>query len=84
MKPWVLIAVFSQENRQLTKQEVIDIAKQLAAQLVELHGKGIVHCDLKPENIMVLPTKQIKVVDYGQAGEVSDKEHMAKQLGTYD
>jgi serine/threonine protein kinase len=78
-----LITVFSQERRQLKKEEVIDIAKQIAGGMVAVHEKGVVHCDLKPENIMVLPTKQIKIIDFGLAGEISDRQHMAKGGGSF-
>jgi serine/threonine protein kinase len=78
------MAVFSQARRQLKKEDVVDIAKQIAAAMVVIHGEGIVHCDLKTANIMVQPTKLIKIVGFGMAGEISDKQHMAKRGGTIE
>jgi tetratricopeptide (TPR) repeat protein len=40
-----------------------DIAEALAA----AHRRGVVHCDLKPGNIMVMPTGHPKIVDFGIA-----------------
>jgi len=47
-------------------QTVLLYASQIAAALVEAHGKGIVHRDLKPGNIMIGKTG-IKVLDFGLA-----------------
>src|SRR5207253_76651 len=41
----------------------IETAKALQA----LHRQGFVHCDLKPNNILLGPTGQVKVIDLGQA-----------------
>jgi eukaryotic-like serine/threonine-protein kinase len=47
--------------------EVIAYAIQIADALQEAHSKGIVHRDIKADNIMLNSKKQIKVMDFGLA-----------------
>ncbi len=43
------------------------LAQQLAAGLAEAHGKGILHRDLKAENVMISRDGQARIVDFGLA-----------------
>jgi len=47
--------------------EALQLFKQLVAGLAELHRKGIVHRDVKPENVMILTNGQLKIVDFDLA-----------------
>jgi tetratricopeptide (TPR) repeat protein/TolB-like protein len=51
----------------LTLEEFFDIACQCAEALVAAHERGVVHCDIKPENIMLTTTGQVKILDFGVA-----------------
>ncbi len=51
----------------LPADEFLDIAIQCAGALLTAHRKGVVHCDIKPENIMLTPAGQVKVLDFGIA-----------------
>ncbi|MCC7351901.1 MAG: serine/threonine protein kinase [Phycisphaerales bacterium] len=43
---------------------------QTAQALDSLHGLGFVHCDLKPNNILINHSGQVKVIDLGQACKI--------------
>jgi serine/threonine-protein kinase len=59
------------EDWPLSFERIIDILRQLLDVLAEAHQLGIVHLDLKPDNIVLEPTRRggdfVKVVDFGLA-----------------
>ncbi len=58
----------------------LDIAIQICAGIGYAHRSGLVHCDVKPQNILVTPDGRVKVTDFGiakalaslQPGETTD------------
>jgi serine/threonine-protein kinase len=48
-------------------EAIIDVFRQTAEALQALHQQGYVHCDLKPNNILVSVEGKVKIIDLGQA-----------------
>jgi serine/threonine protein kinase len=41
------------------------VVQQIARALEVIHAHGIIHCDLKPENVMLRPDGSVALADFG-------------------
>jgi len=61
----------------LPVNRIVTICLQVCAGLAEAHARGIVHCDLKPSNILIQGTDfegEVKVVDFGLARIITTED----------
>src|SRR4051794_35509428 len=57
----------SKPHGKLPMPEVYEIADQLLDVLASAHDKGIVHRDIKPDNLFLTKEGRVKVLDFGFA-----------------
>ena len=61
-------------NQPFSLKRALNILLQISYALCHLHTHGIVHGDLKPENILITESGEVKLIDFGIAQILSDKE----------
>jgi len=59
-----------QENRPESVYEAVRIFTLVAQALAYINGRNIVHADMKPNNVLVAPDGQVKIIDFGQSCRV--------------
>src|SRR5919206_70454 len=62
------------KTKTLQLKEALEIAIQIAAGLARAHELGIIHRDLKPENLMLSRDGYAKILDFGLAKLVAERE----------
>ncbi|MGI9101757.1 MAG: protein kinase domain-containing protein [Terriglobales bacterium] len=55
----------------MSLQQFLGVATQCVQALAGAHSRGIVHCDIKPENIMITGSGSVKILDFGVARRVA-------------
>jgi eukaryotic-like serine/threonine-protein kinase len=72
----------------ITHERAIRIAIKVLSALEYIHEQGVVHRDLKPENIMVDEHDNVKLIDFGIAGDSGARRltyaNLTSTLGTAD
>ncbi|SDL37358.1 Stk1 family PASTA domain-containing Ser/Thr kinase [Halarsenatibacter silvermanii] len=65
-----------ESEKALSPDSALKIAKQISSALQAAHEKNIIHCDIKPHNILVTENNRIKVTDFGIARAVNTADTM--------
>lgn len=70
------------ENQRLPWQEACDYAIQIGQGIQAAHERGIIHRDIKPQNIIMAPGGVLKVTDFGIAKAMESEKSMAGGTAT--
>ena len=68
------------KHGRLAVGEVISIGVQLAETLAYVHGQGVIHRDLKPDNVLIGPDGHVTLTDFGIAQRMSARRPTFAQL----
>uniref|UniRef100_A0AAX7SZ17 protein kinase C n=1 Tax=Astatotilapia calliptera TaxID=8154 RepID=A0AAX7SZ17_ASTCA len=81
----MLEMILSSEKSKLPERITKFLVTQILVALRHLHFKNIVHCDLKPENVLLAsaePFPQVKLCDFGFARIIGEKSFRRSVVGT--
>ncbi|XP_019732977.1 serine/threonine-protein kinase D1 [Hippocampus comes] len=81
----MLEMILSSEKGRLPERITKFLVTQILVALRHLHFKNIVHCDLKPENVLLAsadPLPQVKLCDFGFARIIGEKSFRRSVVGT--
>jgi eukaryotic-like serine/threonine-protein kinase len=72
------------ERGPLGPNEVVDLALQICGALEHAHAAGLVHRDIKPQNLLLRADRTVKIADFGiaRAAETTRLTEMGSVLGT--
>ncbi|XP_042902741.1 serine/threonine-protein kinase D3 isoform X2 [Parasteatoda tepidariorum] len=85
LKGDMLEMILSSEMRRLSERITKFLVFQILSALRHLHFKNIVHCDLKPENVLLSSDSdfpQVKLCDFGFARIIGEKSFRRSVVGT--
>jgi serine/threonine protein kinase len=76
------------EEKKLPVERAVKLTVRICEALEHIHANGVVHRDLKPENIMVDGEDNIRLIDFGIAGNAGSRRltfaNFSKNMGTPD
>ncbi|KAA1424872.1 Stk1 family PASTA domain-containing Ser/Thr kinase [Mumia zhuanghuii] len=67
-----LLREMEREGRKILPERTLEITADILAALDYSHRAGIIHRDIKPANVMLTPSGQVKVMDFGIARAIAD------------
>ena len=68
----ITLKQYLRENQRIAPEDLIELLVPLIESLDEIHSQGMIHRDISPDNIMVLPDGRIKLMDFGAARDYTD------------
>ena len=78
----ITLKTYIEKKGQLNYKEVISIAIQVGRGIEAAHNKGIIHRDIKPQNIIISKEGKVKVTDFGIARATSGNTISADVMGS--
>ena len=75
----ITLKQYMEKKGTLNWKETLHFSMQIAKALEHAHGRGIVHRDIKPHNVMVLKNGSVKVTDFGIARVMSKSNTLTKE-----
>lgn len=75
----ITLKEYINQQKVLTWKETVHLVTQVLAALSHAHSKGVVHRDIKPQNMMLLADGTIKVTDFGIARFSNSTRTMTEQ-----
>ncbi|MBP3659865.1 MAG: Stk1 family PASTA domain-containing Ser/Thr kinase [Oscillospiraceae bacterium] len=75
----ITLKQYMEKKGTLNWKETLHFSMQIAKALEHAHGRGIVHRDIKPHNVMVLKNGSVKVTDFGIARLMSQSNTLTKE-----
>ncbi len=78
----ITLKTYIEKKGQLTFKESISIAIQVGRGIEAAHNKGIIHRDIKPQNIIISTEGKVKVTDFGIARAASSNTISADVMGS--
>ncbi len=73
---------YIRKKGRLSSNEVISIAIQMCSGIGAAHAAGIIHRDIKPQNIMISKDGKVKVTDFGIAKAVTSNTVSSNSMGS--
>jgi WD40 repeat protein/serine/threonine protein kinase len=70
LEDWIQSGRLYEGGKDAALERILDIAIQMAWGLSYAHEKGVVHQDVKPDNVLMTPDGTAKVTDFGLTGSV--------------
>ena len=73
---------YMEKRGKIKWKETLHFAKQIAKALSHAHERGIVHRDIKPQNLMLLRDGTVKVADFGIAALENEMQDSNQAIGS--